>query len=463
MKTPIAPNRRHFLKTLGAAGIAAPFVGRHLYSAPASAVLRHASFGASGMAWSDIQAICSNPFVKLVAVAEVDLSRLADVKAAFPDVKVYQDWRELLEKEEKNLDSVNVSTPDHLHAPIALSAMQMGKHVYCQKPLTHDLHETRVLTEYAREKKLVTQMGIQIHSQKVYRQAVALVQGGAIGKVKDVHTWSNKKWGDLGAPPAAGDVVPDGFNWDLWLAGCAPRPFVGNQYYHPSNWRKRLDFGTGTFGDMGCHIFDPVFESLALTAPISLRSEGPAPDAWNWANNAHIRYLFPGTKYTESETIAVTWYDGDNRPPAEVMALIKPAAAIASAEPAGSDGKRRVPAQQLDQGSILIGTKGVLHVPHIASPKLYPEKDFRDYPLPEIAGTHHWSDWAEACISGAKPSANFDYSGPLTETVLLGSVAVRFPQATLEWDAEKLRFKNKPEADAFVRRSYREGWRIAGL
>ncbi len=454
-----APGRRRFLKSLATAGVALPMLARHLRSAPPSATLRHASFGASGMAWADIQAICGNPFVKLVAVADVDLNKIAEVKSWYPDVKVYQDWRELLDKEGRELDSVNVSTPDHMHAPIALAAMHMGKHVYCQKPLTHDLHETRVLTEYARERNLVTQMGIQIHSQKVYRLAVALVQGGAIGKVKEVHTWSSKKWGDLGAPAAKADAIPDGFNWDIWQGGCAPRNFVGNNYYHPGNWRKRLDFGTGTFGDMGCHIFDPVFESLALTAPVSLRSEGPAPDAWNWAINAHIKYVFPGTRFTAGDTIAVTWYDGDNRPPPEIMALVKQTAP----EAAPANGKKKGAGQVLDQGSILIGEKGVLHVPHIATPKLYPENDFKDFPMPAVRESHHWTDWAEACISGAKPSANFDYSGPLTETVLLGSAAVRFPHETLEWDAAKLAFKNKSEANAFVRRSYREGFRIAGL
>src|SRR5690349_20558841 len=208
------PTRRTFLKTLGTASLAAPFIARSLRAAAPSDVLRHASFGSAGMAWSDIQAITSNPFVKLVAVAEVDSNRLTQLKQAFPDVKVYQDWRQLLDKEGKNLDSVNVSTPDHMHAPIAMSAMQLGKHVYCQKPLAHDIYETRMLTNYAREKKLVTQMGIQIHSYKVYRQAVAIVQSGAIGKVKEVHTWSSKKWGAVGAPPERKDPTPAGFDWD---------------------------------------------------------------------------------------------------------------------------------------------------------------------------------------------------------------------------------------------------------
>ncbi len=461
MNSPAQFPRRAFIKSFGAAGIFAPFITRNLLSAPPSRRLRHASFGSAGMAWSDIQAICSNPFVQLVAVAEVDLGRIKQLKENFPNVKVYQDWRELLDKEARNIDSVNVSTPDHMHAPIAVSAMQLGKHVYCQKPLTHSIHETRVLTELARQKKLVTQMGIQIHSQKVYRQAVALVQSGVIGKVKEVHTWSSKKWGDTGRPPERSDPVPESLNWDLWLGGCTPRPYIAG-YYHPAQWRKRLDFGTGTFGDMGCHIFDPVFEALALTAPISLRSDGPAPDQWNWSTNARIRYVFPGTRFTEGKTVVVTWYDGDQRPPAEIMSLVKPPKTAEAATEAAKTTKKKAPDD--NQGSIIIGTKGVLHVPHIATPKLYPVEQFKDHPLPEVAGSHHWSDWAEACVGGpGKPLAPFDYSGPLTESVLLGSVAVRFPQTNLEWNSDRLRFENVKEANAFVRRKYRAGFAVAGL
>jgi predicted dehydrogenase len=467
---PAAVSRRTFLKSAGAAALAAPFFARSLQAAQPSRVLRHASFGASGMAWADIQAICSNPFVKLVAVADVDLARTKVLKENFPECRVYQDWRQLLDKEAANLDSVNVSTPDHMHAPIALSAMQLGKHVYCQKPLTHSIHETRLLTEFAREKKLITQMGIQIHSQKVYRQAVAIVQSGIIGKVKEVHTWSNKKWGDRGAPPKKqkSDPLPADFNWDLWLGIAEDRPFIGDGYYHPGNWRKRLDFGTGTFGDMGCHIFDPVFEALALTAPTSIRSEGPAPDQWNWSINAHIRYVFPGTRFTAGNTVAVTWYDGDAKVPRDILALVGADKQPISADPTGGtgavDGKKKAIRNNYEQGSVIVGTEGVLHVPHIATPKLYPVAKFADYKLPEVAGSHHWSDWAEACVGGkAKPLAPFDYSGPLTEAVLLGSVAVRFPQATLNWDTAKLQFTNEKTANNFLRRSYRKGWEIKGL
>jgi predicted dehydrogenase len=468
MPSPQLP-RRTFLKTLGtgaAAGLAFPYFARTAHAAAPSKVLRHASFGASGMAWSDIQAITANEFVKLVAVADVDLGKVAEVKARFPDVRIYQDWRQLLDKEANNIDSVNVSVPDHMHAPIGYSAMQLGKHVYGQKPLAHNIYETRKLTEIAREKKLITQMGIQIHSMKVYRQAVAIVQSGAIGKVKEVHTWSNKKWGAVGAPPDRKDPIPSSLDWNLWLGNAAERPFVTG-HYHPGNWRKRLDFGTGTFGDMGCHIFDPVFDALALTAPISVRSEGPAPDPWNWAVNAVIRYVFPGTKFTAGNTVPVTWYDGDARPPAEIRALIAAAkpAEVTQVDDAGKVvKKKRAASAEPDQGSIIIGTEGVLSVPHIAPPKLFPEVKFKDYKLPDIAGTNHWSDWAEAIVGGpGKPSAHFGYSGPLTESVLLGSVAVRFPQTTLQWNAAKLSFDNEKAANQYLRRTYRKGFEVAGL
>jgi predicted dehydrogenase len=182
----------------------------------------------------------------------------------------------MLEKERGGLDIACVGTPDHMHAPMAMSAMQLGLHVYVQKPLTHNIFEARRLTEMARKKKLVSQMGIQRHSSSEYRTAAQLVQSGAIGKVKEVHAWSNKKWGDPEPMPDRSDPVPETLDWDQWLGVAETRPYIAN-YYHPGNWRKRIDFGTATFGDMGCHIYDPIFEALQLKAPISVRSEGPVP------------------------------------------------------------------------------------------------------------------------------------------------------------------------------------------
>ena len=439
-------SRREFLRraALTAAGIcAAPYITSGLRAASPNEMLQHASFGSSGMAHSDIQGLTRGGKVRLVAVADVDLNKANALKKDFPDIKIYQDWRELLDKE-KSIDSVNVTVPDHMHAAMAMSAMQLGKHVYCQKPMTHDIYETRRLTEFARRKRLVTQMGIQIHSSSTYREAVRIIQDGTIGKVKEVHTWSNKAWGDPSPRPDRSDPVPEGFNWDSWLGTAAARPFIGNGYYHPGNWRKRLDFGTGTFGDMGCHIYDPVFKALNLTAPISLRSDGPAPNQWNWAINARIEYVFPGTKYSEGKTVKVTWYDGDERPPKEVQ------------PPLGDD---KLP----DQGSLFIGTKGVMMLPHISRAQLFPEKDFETWERPKVSENDHWQQFVEACRGNGKTSANFDYAGPLTESVLLGSVATRFPKTTMQWDAKKLKFTNVSEANQYLRRSYRKGWEVKGL
>jgi predicted dehydrogenase len=321
--------------------------------------------------------------------------------------------------------------------------MQRGLHVYGQKPLTHDLYETRRLTEFAHKKKLVTQMGIQIHSAMEYRLAVQLIQDGAIGKVREVHTWSSKKWGDTAPMPSHVDPVPAGFNWDHWLGVCAVRPFIDGAWYHPANWRKRLDFGTGTFGDMGCHIYDPVFKALALTAPMSIRSEGAAPNEHSWATDAIIHYLFPGTEFTAFNKVNVTWYDGDQRPSADIV------------EKAGG----KLP----DQGSVFLGTEGVMVLPHVAKPKLLPVEDFADFKMPEVKGANHWHQFVDAILGKDKTQANFDYAGPLTESVLLGSVASRFPKTTLDWDAKKLKFTNVKEANQFVRRKYRKGWEVSGL
>src|SRR5437868_1000694 len=211
-------SRRSFLKTFGTAAVAAPFIARGWMAQSPNGMVRHASFGAAGMAWSDVTEFAKFPQFKLVAVAEVDLNRTGDLKKKFPDVPVYQDWRKLLDKEAKNIDSVNVSTPDHMHAPIGMSAMQLGKHLYGQKPLAHDLYEVRRLTEFAREKKLVTQMGIQIQSVNHYRMAVRLIQDGVIGKIKETHSWVPKSWGDAGPLPAQSDPVPEGFNWEIGRA-----------------------------------------------------------------------------------------------------------------------------------------------------------------------------------------------------------------------------------------------------
>jgi len=444
MNTNQFSSRRSFLKTIGVAAVGAPFITSCMTTRPRSQVLRHASFGASGMAWADLTQIAKCPNVEIFAICDVDLNRTADARKQFPKAKIYQDWRELLDKEAKNIDSVNVSVPDHMHAPIGVSAMQLGKHIYGQKPLAHDLYEVRRMTEIAQaHPKVVTQMGIQVHSSSQYRKAVRVIQDGVIGKVKEVHTWSNKTWGDTSVMPGTSDPVPDGFDWNLWLGVCAARPFIGDEYYHPENWRKRLDFGTGTFGDMGCHIYDPVFSALKLTAPISIRSEGAAPNQWNWAIDSKIHYLFPGTTYTAEKTLAVTWYDGAQKPPAEIAAKLR---------------VKRLS----DQGSVFLGTEGMMVLPHVGRPQLYPTEKYHDYVQPEDGEANHWEQFVAACQGNGQTSAPFAYAGPLTESVLLGGVASHFPQTTIHWDAKNMKF-DLAEATELVRRTYRKGWSVKGL
>lgn len=443
--TVVSSSRRRFLRGAASTVFTAPFVTSGLRAEPPSGKLNHASFGAAGMAGADIDSLSRSPRFQLVAVADVDKGRLDALKGKFPNVRCYQDWRELLASEGDKIDSVNVSTPDHMHGPIGMTALQMGKHVYGQKPLTQNLHECRQVTLKAREKGLMTQMGIQVSSDFTERLGVAAVQAGAIGKVKAVHTFSNKQWGDMDPVPDRVDPVPEGFDWNGWLGVAADRKFIGGSYYHPGNWRKRRDFGTGTLGDMGCHIFSGWFRGLALTSPVSVQSHGPASNQHNWAINGKVEYIFPGTEFTEKDRVSVTWYDGDQRPPEEVQKLM---------------GTVELPGQ----GSVIIGTDGAMLAPHGGTPRFARNGEEFRYKFPKLEPRDHYMEFVDSCLDGkARPSANFDYAGPLTEAVLLGCLASLFPGQLLEFDAGSLAFPNSKEATAQVRRDYRKGWEVAGF
>jgi predicted dehydrogenase len=391
------------------------------------------------MAWADIEALTASPHVKLVAVAEVDQSKLKDVREKHRDVRIYADGRDLLDKE-KELDSVNVSTPDHMHALFALRSIERGLHVYCQKPLTHTLYEARVLTEKAASsKQLVTQMGIQIHAHEYHRMVVRLIHDGHIGKVKQVHSWCGKGWGDRGPRPNRADPVPQGFDWNLWLGGAAERPFVAG-YYHPFVWRKRLDFGTGTFGDMACHILDPVFTSLSLTVPMAVQSDGPAPGPDSWDPDVQVSFDFPGTERTAG-SIKIHWYNGSRRPAADVLTHLENQKAW-------------------DSGTIYLGEKGVLYSPYIGRPVLLPVKDFRDFDYPKVGNENHYLQFVDACCGRGKTATPFSYAGPLTEVVLLGCLATHFPSQKLEWDAARLKVTNHPAANNYLTTNYRRGWEV---
>ncbi len=406
--------------------------------------MRHASFGGSGQALSDLNEFAKHPAFELVAVADVDLCRVDRLLQRFPKVRVYQDWREMLKKEHKNLDSVNVSTPDHMHAIQAIEAMRRKKHVYVQKPLAATLRETRALTEMARRTGVISQMGIQVSSTEGQRYGEWLVRSGVVGKIREVHTFSNKSWGDDKPLPEAVDAVPPTLDWDEWLGVAAERPFKRG-VYHPGNWRRRVGFGTGTLGDMGCHIYSPPYRALKLTSPTRVTAYGPAPTDESWAIKAKVHLVYPGTEYTAGQTVDMWWYDGGELPPDTLRAQI-----------GGS-----LP----EQGSIVVGTDGLLVLPHGSDAFVLPREKMERLQKPEIPPRDHYAEFVDAVLAGgATPcSASFDYSGPLTESVLIGNVAARFPGETLPFDAMTLTFTGKSQANEYLTRSYRDGYEIKGV
>lgn len=431
-------SRRRFLQSVAAAAAVAPFISTESRTAPRT--LRHAAVGGAGQASYDLQQFAKHPAFELVAVADVDLCRVQPLQQQFPKVRVYQDWREMFAKERRNIDSVSVTVPDHMHFPIAMEAMRNGKHVYVQKPLCNTLHEVRKLTEEARRRRVTSQMGIQVSSMRVQRYGEALVRSGVIGKIREVHTFSNKNWGDDKPLPQTADPVPAALAWDSWLGVSTPRPYIKGAY-HPGEWRRRIGFGTGTLGDMGCHIYSPPYRALKLTSPLTVTSYGPTPSEESWATKARVKLTYPGTEFTADRTVDVWWYDGGELPPAAI--------------------RDQIP-QFPQQGSVVVGTDGMLVLPHgSADPFILPIEKTGSLPVVEIADRDHYGEFVDAALSGGKQrcSANFDYAGPLTESVLIGNVAAHFPEETLEFNGKSLSFPKKREANRFLTRSYRKGWK----
>lgn len=435
-----ALTRRDFLQSAAAA---ATFAALPRYAFAANDKLNTAHIGVGGMGSSDLGSISSHPGVNVVALCDIDANNLAAAAKRFPNAKLFADFRVLFDQMGGQFDAVSVSTPDHTHAPAAMTALNHGKHVYCQKPLTHEVYEARRLREVAEAKGLVTQMGIQVHASNQYRMATHIIQAGAIGKVREVHAWSNKNWGYDGGPIEGVDAVPAQLTWDMWLGTAKTRPFKSG-VYHPGNWRKMVDFGTGTLGDMGVHIFDTPYRALKLTAPNWARTSCRAPTNVGHPEKNRVEYEFPGTQYT-TETLRWIWYDGAFAPP--------------------KDHGFPLPENQKlpDQGAIFIGEKGACLLPHVSDPQLLPEKDFAGYERPKLAPLDHYHQWVDACLGKTKTSAHFGYAGPLTEALLLGVVANRFPDAKLEWDAAKMKVTNLAEANELIRRTYRTGFEVVGL
>ena len=405
--------------------------------------LHVAAIGVNGMGWSDLSNVGSHPAVKFVAFCDIDQKAFEKADAAFPGVPHFQDYRELLTTLGNQLDAVIVSTPDHMHAPVAMLALQAGKHVYCQKPLTHTVWEARQLQLMAEKSGVTTQMGNQIHSAREYRLGVKLIQDGAIGKVREVHSWVGVQGRQYcqrtDRPPEA--PVPAGVNWDLWLGAAPTRPFAA-ECYHPFKWRDWQAFGSGALGDFGCHILDPVFGALGIRHASSILAENGGTTDEVWPGPETVTWEFPGTDHTTG-SIKVVWRDGGLKPPADLADL-----------PEG----RQLPAA----GSLFIGEAGKMILPHVGMPQLYPADKFGTYEMPDLQGSSHWHDWVDAALAGKKTTDGFDYAGPLTETVQLGNIAARLPGQKIDWDAKNFQC-SVPAAEKLLTKEYRAGFEVKAV
>jgi predicted dehydrogenase len=456
--TPSVP-RRTFIATAATATAGFTIVPRHVLgggggTAP-SDKLNIAAVGVGGMGKNNVERCAKTE--NIVALCDVDFDLAAEVFETYPDAKTYKDFRVMLDKE-KDIDGLIVATPDHTHAVIAMAAMERKINVYVQKPLTHSVAEARLLTETARKQGVVTQMGNQGHSGEGIRILCEWIQDGAIGPVREAHAWTNRPVWPSGVEvgrPKETPPVPEDLDWDLWLGPAAERPY--NPAYHPAKWRAWWDFGTGSLGDMACHIVDPLFWSLKLKYPESVEAntsqfwpaffEKAEPTHEMFPRSTIVRYRFPARE--DMPEVDLTWWDGGLMPP----------------RPADLEPGRRM--GDNDGGILLIGDRGaILGNCYGESPRLIPEKAMRRYrtPRPTLdripdGPDGHEQDWLRAIKDGGKPpSSNFDYAGPLSETVLMGNLAVRFPDKKLLWDGAAMQVTNDEDANAYVHRHYREGW-----
>ncbi len=432
--------RRSFLKTTAVAVAGFPAI---LRAANLNSNLQIVAVGCSNKGFSDIAEVGSHAKVKYVGFCDIDSTRFAKADEKFPDVPHFIDAREAFAKLADKFDAAIVSTPDHMHAFFALDAMRRGKHVYCQKPLSHTVWEARQLRLQAAKSKVVTQMGNQIHSHEAYRTAVKLIRDGAIGKVTAVHSWQGNHgngYTKLTEPPASAPV-PETLDWDKWLGVAAHRDFAPD-VYHPFKWRDWQVFGGGTMGDFGCHILDPVFTALGIKDPLTIRAENEGLNSHTWPGAETVSYVFAGTPLTAGKTIPVTWYDGGRLPDAALFPTM----------PA----EKKMP----KAGSLVLGEAGALIIPHVAMPELYLRDGATPPAIEKVAGSSHYHAWVDAALGGPKTTDGFDYAGPLTEAVQLGNVATRFPGETLVWDAKALRIKNVKEANKLLTKTYRDGWKI---
>jgi predicted dehydrogenase len=423
--------------------------------AEANERLQHACIGVGGMGAVDLENFLKHPRVQVVALCDVDKNHLAAAAAKVPGARLYSDWRKLLDEEGSQIDSLNVTVPDHMHFPIAYTAIREGRHVYCQKPMCHDVAEVRALTSLADSKEVVTQLGTQMASGIGDRTTVQWLRDGVIGKVRHIYLSANRPgavetYRPAGPRPAEGQTPPEHLDWDLWIGTAPMRPYAPD-LYHPVKWRGWLDFGTGWSGDIGCHIFDSVWKGVGLGPPKSVTArvqeswrDSPERRKDTWPQANHVTWVFPGNDLTEGNELTVEWFDGDFWAPEEIRALY-------SVE------------DYPTESAMIIGTEGALLNPLGRAPLLLPEERFKDVQRPKLEERNHYHHFVDACLGGEMCESPFSQTGPMTEAILLGTIAVRFPETLLTWDEKRLKFLDHHAANDLLVRRYRRGWRVAGV
>lgn len=429
-------DRRVFLGTAAAAGAAGYFVnpGPAAASTSPNERLNLACVGATARAGANIAALKSE---NIVAIADIDSNLLDKGCLPYPNAKKYRDFRVMLEKESENIDGVVVGTPDHTHAPAAAMAMRLKKHCYCEKPLAHTVKECRVLSELATENQLKTQMGTQIHAGDNYRRVVEAIQGGVIGDVKEAHVWSNAQYSGGKFSKAE---KPKNVDWDLWLGPAIERPYSSN--VHPFNWRRFWDYGTGALGDFGCHFMDLTHWALKLKHPTKISAKGAPLDPVTPPKWCIVDYDFPARG--SMPAVKLTWYDGGKQP--EILSTLK-----------DKNGK----ALKWGAGQLFIGDKGMI-LSNYGQHMILPEEKFADVERPSQSiakSIGHHNEWVDAIKNDKTTTCNFDYSGALSETVMLGVVSFKSGQV-IEWDAENLKVKNDAGAQQLIHKEYRKGWTL---
>jgi len=381
----------------------------------------------------------------IVALCDVHDSRAAGTYKRYPKAKRYHDFRKMLEKE-KHIDAVTVSTPDHTHAVASMMAIKMGKHVFCQKPLTHSVYEARALAEAAKEHKVATQMGNQGQASERTRRLCEYIQAGAIGNVSEVQVWTdrpsmglfNEYWPQGVDRPKDMPAIPKDLRWDLWLGPAPERPY--HPAYLPFRWRGWWDFGTGALGDIGCHSFDPIFRALKLGPPLSVQAVSTRVNEETYPLSSMVVYRFGARDGLPA--VKLTWYDGGMKPPRPDDL---------------EDG-----VEMGSGGTIYIGDQGKMLGLHIIPESR--RKEFKEPPRSILRSPGHYKEWILACKGGAPAGSSFDFAGPLTEAVLLGNIALRtslrekLTRQVLNWDSKNLKITNLDEANRYIHRPYRKGW-----